>query len=67
MFSLLLAAALVQTLDAAAHDLRFRGIARLEKGDPQRIPTFETIFRLLKVLGYSVSVHVQRTKRASAA
>ena|SRR3989454_30016 len=32
MFSLLLAAALVQTLDAAAHDLRFRGIARLEKG-----------------------------------
>jgi hypothetical protein len=30
-------------------------IARLERGDDQRIPKFETIFRLLKVLGYSIS------------
>ena len=42
-------------------------IARLEKGDHRRTPTFETIFRLLKVLGYNMSIHVQRGKKASAA
>ena len=42
-------------------------IARLEKGDYQRTPTLETIFRLLKVLGYRMSIQVQREKRATAA
>ena len=42
-------------------------IARLEKGDSQRTPTFDTIFRLLKVLGYSLSIHVQKEKRKRAA
>ena len=42
-------------------------IARLEKGDSRRTPTFDTIFRLLKVLGYSMSIHVQKEKRKKAA
>ena len=42
-------------------------IARLEKGDNRRTPTFDTIFRLLKVLGYSISIHVQKEKRKRAA
>src|SRR3990172_11800041 len=37
-------------------------IARLEKGDSRRTPTFDTIFRLLKVLGYTMSIHVQKEK-----
>ncbi|OFW09816.1 MAG: hypothetical protein A3G20_03180 [Acidobacteria bacterium RIFCSPLOWO2_12_FULL_59_11] len=42
-------------------------IARLEKGDSRRTPTFDTIFRLLKVLGYTMSIHVQKEKRKIAA
>jgi len=42
-------------------------IARLEKGDGRRAPTFDTIFRLLKVLGYTMSLHVQKEKRRRAA
>ena len=42
-------------------------IARLEKGDSRRTPTFDTIFRLLKVLGYTLSIHVQKQKRKRAA
>ena len=42
-------------------------IARLEKGDNRRTPTFDTIFRLLKVLGYTMSIHVQKEKRKKAA
>ena len=42
-------------------------IARLEKGDSRRTPTFDTIFRLLKVLGYTMSIHVQKEKRKRAA
>ena len=42
-------------------------IARLEKGDSRRTPTFDTIFRLLKVLGYTMSIHVQKEKRRRAA
>ena len=42
-------------------------IARLEKGDSRRTPTFDTIFRLLKVLGYTISIHVQKEKRKRAA
>lgn len=42
-------------------------IARLERGDSSRTPTFDTIFRLLKVLGYTLSLHVQKEKRRRAA
>ena len=42
-------------------------IARLEKGDSSRTPTFDTIFRLLKALGYTISLHVQKEKRKRAA
>jgi DNA-binding XRE family transcriptional regulator len=42
-------------------------IARLEKGDSRRTPTFDTIFRLMKVLGYTMSIHVQKVKRKRAA
>jgi len=42
-------------------------IARLEKGDVRRTPTFDTIFRLLKVLGYTMSIHVQKEKHRRAA
>jgi len=42
-------------------------IARLEKGDRRRTPTFDTIFRLLKMLGYTISIHVQKEKRKRAA
>ena len=42
-------------------------IARLEKGDIRRTPTFDTIFRLLKVLGYTLSIHVEKEKQKRAA
>ena len=42
-------------------------IARLEKGDSSRTPTFDTIFRLLRVLGYTMSLQVQKEKRKRAA
>ncbi len=42
-------------------------IARLEKGDSRRTPTFDTIFRLLSVLGYTISLHVRKAKRKRAA
>ena len=42
-------------------------IARLETGDMRRTPTFDTIFRLLKVLGYTMSIHVQKERQKRAA
>jgi len=42
-------------------------IARLETGDSGRTPTFDTIFRLLRVLGYTMSLQVQKEKRKRAA
>jgi len=41
-------------------------VARLEKGDSRRTPTFDTIFRLLKALGYTLSIHVQKERRRAA-
>lgn len=41
-------------------------IARLEKGDHRRTPTFDTIFKILKVLGYTMSISVQKEKRKAA-
>jgi transcriptional regulator with XRE-family HTH domain len=42
-------------------------VARLEKGDHRRIPTFDTIYKILKVLGYSISINVQREKKKRVA
>ncbi len=42
-------------------------IARLEKGDSRRTPTFDTIFRLMKVLGYTMSIQVQKEKKERVA
>lgn len=41
-------------------------IARLEKGDPSRAPTFDTIFKVLKVLGYTLSIHVKADSKRAA-
>lgn len=42
-------------------------IARLEKGDRQRTPTFDTIYKILKALGYEMSINVQKVKKKGAA
>ena len=42
-------------------------VARLEKGDHARTPTFETIFKVLKALGYTMSINVQKEKKRRAA
>ncbi len=42
-------------------------VARLEKGDSNRTPTFDTIFKVLKSLGYTMSINVQKEKRGKAA
>ncbi len=39
-------------------------IARLEKGDQQRVPTFDMIYRILKVLGYRLEVNIIRESKA---
>lgn len=42
-------------------------IARLEKGDQQRAPTFDTIFKVLKALGYRLELRVQPEPKKKAA
>ena len=42
-------------------------IARLEKGDHQRTPTFDTVYKILKALGYEMSINVQKVKKKRAA
>jgi len=42
-------------------------IARLEKGDSSRTPKFDTIFKVLKALGYKMSISVQKEKKNRAA
>ena len=42
-------------------------IARLEKGDQRRTPTFDTIFKILKALGYRLEISVRPEKRKVAA
>jgi DNA-binding XRE family transcriptional regulator len=34
-------------------------IARLEKGDHRRTPTFDTIYRILKALGYRMTISIK--------
>jgi ribosome-binding protein aMBF1 (putative translation factor) len=41
-------------------------IARLERGDHKRNPTFETISRVLTALGYELSLQVQKSKKKVA-
>ncbi|HRK01624.1 MAG TPA: helix-turn-helix domain-containing protein [Oligoflexia bacterium] len=41
-------------------------IARLEKGDQRRAPTFDTIYRILKTLGYQLEISVTRDHRKAA-
>ncbi len=38
-------------------------VARLEAGDSQRTPTFDTIFKVLKALGYNMSIHIQKERK----
>ena len=38
-------------------------IARLEKGDQQRTPTFDLIYKVLKALGYSLEVRVHKDEK----
>ena len=42
-------------------------VARLEKGDSSRTPTFDTIFKVLRALGYSMSINVQKEKKRRVA
>lgn len=42
-------------------------VARLERGDISRTPTFETIYKILKALGYSMSISIQKEKSRKAA
>lgn len=41
-------------------------IARLESGDQRRTPTFETIFKVLKALGYRMEITVQPERKGAA-
>ena len=41
-------------------------IARLERGDSQRAPTFDTIFKILKALGYSLELSVRPDSKMAA-
>lgn len=38
-------------------------IARLEKGDQRRTPTFDTIYKILKALGYRLEINVRPNKK----
>ncbi len=42
-------------------------VARLEIGDSSRTPTFDTIFKVLRALGYQMSINVQKAKKGRAA
>jgi ribosome-binding protein aMBF1 (putative translation factor) len=42
-------------------------IARLEKGDQQRTPTFDLNYKVLKALGYSLEVRVHKDEKKRAA
>lgn len=40
-------------------------IARLEKGDHRRVPTFDTIYKIMKALGYSMTISVKPERGAA--
>ncbi len=41
-------------------------IARLESGDRRRTPTFDTIFKILKALGYSLELSARADRKLAA-
>lgn len=41
-------------------------VARLEKGDQRRTPTFDMVFKILKALGYRLEINVMREKKHAA-
>ena len=41
-------------------------IARLEKGDQRRTPTFDMVFKVLKALGYRLEISVLREGKHAA-
>lgn len=41
-------------------------IARLEKGDQRRAPTFDTIYKILSVLGYNLELRAVPNKKLVA-
>lgn len=41
-------------------------IARLEKGDHRRTPTFDTIYKILNALGYTLVINVKPTRKKAA-
>jgi HTH-type transcriptional regulator/antitoxin HipB len=41
-------------------------VARLEKGDHRRTPTFDTIFKILKALGYSLELSIKPERKVAA-
>jgi len=41
-------------------------IARLEKGDQRRTPTFDLVFRVLKALGYRMEISIQPESKRRA-
>ncbi len=42
-------------------------LARLEKGDSTRVPTFETVYKVLKALGYTMSIDIRKQRKTRAA
>ena len=40
-------------------------IARLERGDSSRTPTIETIYKILKALGYRMNINVSPVKKSA--
>ena len=40
-------------------------IARLERGDRERKPTFDTMYKILKALGYSMTLSVKPEKKVA--
>lgn len=41
-------------------------VARLEMGDCKRTPTFDTIYKILKALGYEMSIQIQPQRKRAA-
>jgi DNA-binding XRE family transcriptional regulator len=58
-------AGMSQALLAKAAGVSQPLIARLEKGDQRRTPTFDLIYKVLKALGYQMEISVKPQKRAA--
>jgi ribosome-binding protein aMBF1 (putative translation factor) len=60
-------AGLSQTELAKAAKVSQPLIARLEKGDQRRTPTFDMVSKILKALGYRLEIRIQPEKSRRAA